>query len=196
MKHVSVVRPRNQPPPRRATPKSRPVRKTSLPGCIRVEERDRRLCDHEWDVSLEPVIQSLALVRRCVLAWAHVDEDGVAVDLDRKAAELVGELVERAARAQVETGVMPVTRQDPVADGASVEREAHVRAAVVDCMDLVAVGEQADGVGVEMYDETPPRAHVGEGRGTHELARRRIYGGHSGPGSPRKSAPACSGGAP
>ena len=31
MKQVSVVRPRNQPPPRRATPKSSPARKTSAP---------------------------------------------------------------------------------------------------------------------------------------------------------------------
>ena len=53
-----------------------------------------------------------------IVARAQVDEDVVAVQRDREAAQLVGELVERAAGRQVEARVVPVAREDPVADRA------------------------------------------------------------------------------
>ena len=83
---------------------------------IGFEQRDRRLRQHERDVALEPVAQPLALVRDRVVARAEVDEHVVAVELDREAAQLVGELVERAAGRQVEARVVPVAGEDAVAD--------------------------------------------------------------------------------
>ena len=59
---VRVVRPRNQPSPRRATPKSSPARKRSRPARVCLEQRERRLRQHERDVALERVTEPLALV--------------------------------------------------------------------------------------------------------------------------------------
>ena len=59
-------------------------------------------------------------------------------------AHLVRPLVERAAGREVEASVVPVAGEDPVADRAAMEREAHVRAAVVDRVHVVTVGEEAE----------------------------------------------------
>ena len=63
------------------------------------------------------------------------------------------ELVERAARRKVEARVVPVAGQDAVVDAASIEREPHVRAAVVYGEDPVLVVEERDGVPFDVYDE-------------------------------------------
>ena len=94
----------------------------------------------------------------------QVDVDVVALDLDGEAAQLVGELVEGAAGAEVEARVVPVAREDPVVDRPAVQREAHVRAAVVDRVDGVSIGEQADRVAIEAHDEPPLRAKLVERR--------------------------------
>ena len=129
---------------------------------IGLQQCDRRLREHEWDVALEPVPEPLALMGDRIVERRQVDEDVVAPHRDREAAKLVGELVEGAARRQVEARVMPVAGQDPVADGAPMERKAHVRAAVVDCIHLVAVGEQAERVPAEAHDEPACRAQLRE----------------------------------
>ena len=64
--------------------------------------------------------------------------------------------------------MVPVAGQDPVADRAPVEREAHVRAAVVDGMDLVAVREETERVPLDVDDEPPGRPQLGERRGADE----------------------------
>ena len=76
-----------------------------------------------------------------IVRRAQIDEDIFAVQRHREAAQLVGELVEGAAGGEVEPSVVPVAREDPVAQGAAMEREAHVRAAVVDRVDLLALNE-------------------------------------------------------
>ena len=123
------------------------------PGRVGLDEHDRRLRDHERDVALEPDLQPRSLVGDAVARRSQVDVDVVAVDLDREAAQLVGPLVERAARAEVEARVVPVAGEDPVRDRAAMEREAHVRAAVVDREHRAVLGEQADVVTVERDDE-------------------------------------------
>ena len=89
---------------------------------------------------------------------------GVAVDVNGEAAQLVRPLVERAAGAEVEARVVPVAGEDPVVDRPAVQREAHVRAAVVDGVDRVSLGEQADRVAIEAHDEPPLRAKLVERR--------------------------------
>ena len=108
----------------------------------------------------QPVVQPLPLVRERVLGRRQVDVDVVALDLDREAAQVVGELVERAAGAEVEARVVPVAGQDPVGDRAAVERKAHVRAAVVDRVDVAVLDEEADRVAVEVDDHPPGCAQV------------------------------------
>ena len=72
------------------------------------------------------------------------DDHVVAVDLDRVGAHVVGEGVEGAARVQVEAGVVPVAGEQAVVDGAPVQRETHVRAAVVDRVGAALGPEHAD----------------------------------------------------
>ena len=105
-------------------------------------------------IALQPVPERACAGGRPVRRRA-IDEHVVAVDLDREAAQLVRELVEGAAGSEVEAGVVPVAGEDPVADRAAVQREPHVRAAVVDGVHLVALGEEADRVPVEVDDEPP-----------------------------------------
>ncbi len=146
------------------------------PARVGLQEGDRRLRKHERNVPLEPVAQPLALVRDRAGRRAQIDEDIVAVELDREPPQLVGPLVERATRAEIEARVMPVAGEDPVADGAAVERKAHVRATVVDRVHRVALTEQADRLPVEVDDEAPRRAQLRQRRGTDETFRGN--GGH------------------
>ena len=98
----------------------------------------------------------------------QVDEDVVAVERDRKAPQLVRELVEGPAGREVEASVVPVAGEDPVADRPTVQREAHVRAPVVDRVHLLAVREEAENVPVLVDDLPPCRSQLGERADTDE----------------------------
>ena len=100
-------------------------------------------------------------MRDGILARTRVDVDIVLANLDRKSLQVVGELVERAARAEVEAGVMPVAGENPVRDGPAMQRKPHVGAAVVDGVDGVAVGEQAHRVPADSDDEAPCGSELG-----------------------------------
>ena len=99
----------------------------------------------------------------------HVHVDLPVVDLDREAAQLVGPLVERAAAAEVEARVVPVAGEDPVRDRPAVEREAHVRAAIVDGVHLAAFVQQADRVAFDADDEPALLLEVLQRRRPHAL---------------------------
>jgi hypothetical protein len=64
---------------------------------IRLQERKRRFREYERDVPLEPVVQSLSLMLDDVTQRAEVEEYIVAANLDWKAAQVVGPLIEGAA---------------------------------------------------------------------------------------------------
>ena len=82
----------------------------------------------------------------------------VAVDLDRVGAHVVGPRVERAAGTQVEAGVVPVAGDEAALDGAAVEREAHVRAAVVERVRVAVAPEHTDRLGAGLAGEAAPVA--------------------------------------
>ena len=62
-------------------------------------------------------------------------------DLDRTGRHVVRPQVERAAAGQIEPGVMPMTGQDAVLDRPAIEREAHVRAAIVESADATLLAD-------------------------------------------------------
>ena len=130
-----------------------------------LDEADHRLRDHERQVALEAVAEPRTAQRQRVAERREIDPDFAVADLDREHAQLVGPLVERAARRDVEAGVAPVAREDASRERAAVEREAHVRAAVVDGADAVAVREQRQRVPVHVRDERSEAADVLEGGG-------------------------------
>ncbi len=125
---------------------------------ICLDESDRRFREDERDVALEPVPQPDTLTRDLVADWTEIDQNGVAVELDREAPQLIRPLVEGAAGGEVEASVVPVARENPVADGAAMKRKPHVRAAIVDCMHIVTVREEAQHVPIEVDDEPSGRA--------------------------------------
>ncbi len=76
---------------------------------------------------------------------ARLDEDVAAVDRHQEAAEgVVGEGIEGAAAREVEPGVVPVAGDQPGFDRPLVQREAHVRAPVLDRPGAVLTPEDDD----------------------------------------------------
>jgi hypothetical protein len=103
-----------------------------------------------------------------VVEWAEVDEYVVAANLDRKPAQVVGPLVEGAAGREVKAGVVPVAGEDSVAERTAVEWEAHVRAPIVDGVNLIPVGEQTECVPIDVDDQPPGSAQFGERCGAYQ----------------------------
>ena len=90
-------------------------------------------------------------------------EDVGTVDLDAVCPDVVGEGVEGAPRGEVETGVVPVAGQKAVLDGPPVERETHMRAAVVHGERLAVGPEHADGLGADLAGQAALRLQLIEG---------------------------------
>jgi hypothetical protein len=145
-----------------------PVSERLDAGRIRRHERQNRLRQRERDVSLQPVMQPLALMPDDVLDRAHVDEDLVTAQLDRKPPQVIRPLIERAAGRHVEPCVMPVAGEDAVADRPAVHRKAHVRAPIVDGVNLIPVGEQTECVPIDVDDQPPGSAQFGERCGAYQ----------------------------
>ena len=110
---------------------------------------------------------------------AQVDVHVVALDLHGEAAQVVGPLVEGAARAEIEARVVPVAGEDPVAHRAAMQGKTHVRTPVVDGVDLAAVSEQADRVALEVDDEALGLAELLERGGPFALGA--LHHGHETP---------------
>jgi hypothetical protein len=75
--------------------------------------------------------------------------------LDRADRHVVRPEVEGAAAFEIEASVVPVTGQDAVLDAAALEREAHVRAPIVEGEDAPAVVDDEDRTMVTVHDELP-----------------------------------------
>ena len=95
--------------------------------------------------------------------------------LGREGRRLVGPQIESAAAFEVEAGVVPMTGQDPVLDAAPVEREAHVRATVVEGEDAPAVIDDQDRAMDAMQDDPALRLHLFEGPCKGEVRVRQVH---------------------
>ena len=95
--------------------------------------------------------------------------------LGREGRRLVGPQIESAAAFEVEAGVVPMTGQDPVLDAAPVEREAHVRATVVEGEDAPAVIDDKDRAMGAMQDDPALCLHLFEGPCKGEVRVRQVH---------------------
>src|SRR5271166_5974198 len=77
--------------------------------------------------------------------------------LDRADRYVVRPQVEGAAAFEIEASVVPMTGQDAALDAAALEREAHVRAPIVECEDAPAVVDDEDRTMPTVHNEPPPR---------------------------------------
>ena len=64
--------------------------------------------------------------------------------------------------------MVPVAREDPVAERAAVEREAHMRAAIVDGINLVAVCEETQRLPIDVDNQPSRRTQIGKRRGADQ----------------------------
>jgi hypothetical protein len=64
--------------------------------------------------------------------------------------------IKRAAALEIKAGVMPMTGQDAIFDAAPLEREAHVRATIVEGKDAPAVVDDKDWTMRTVHNEPPP----------------------------------------
>ena len=116
-------------------------------------EAENGLGHDESDVVLHPVFEPRRpSADRIKLGRTRIDPDFAVDDRHRECPDIVGKRIERTAAREVEPRVVPVARQDAVSNGASVQREAHVRAAVVDRSERVPMAEHGDRM-------TPARDH-------------------------------------
>ncbi len=98
----------------------------------RVEQAEHRLGDDERDAVLETFAQPRLQVTDRVGVGARSHHDRAVAHVGVEAARVVGPEVERAARHEVEARVVPVARDEAGFDRALVQREAEVRAAILD----------------------------------------------------------------
>ena len=82
--------------------------------------------------------------------------DVAVAQLDRADRYVVRPQVEGAAAFEIEAGVVPVTGQDAVLDAAALEREAHVRATIVERENAAAVVDDEDRTMATVHE--PPAA--------------------------------------
>src|SRR5271169_2453610 len=76
--------------------------------------------------------------------------------------------------------MMPVAGQDAVLDAAALERETHMRAAIVERDYMPAVVHQQDRAMAAMHDEPSLDFQLFQAARVHEISSRGIHGGSSG----------------
>ena len=135
-----------------------------------LEQPQHRLRQHQREPRLQAVVEPLEEMGDRIVAAARFDEHVVTVDGDLEAAGVVGERIEGAPGDEVEAGVVPVAGHEPGLDGPLVQREAHVRAAVLDRPGAVVVPEHHDRQRADLGQQATFLAQLVERPGTHRHA--------------------------
>ena len=134
------------------------------------------LGDYEAEVVNEAVCEPLTPVR----GWIGMTKRGLHPDFaitqfDRKLRYIVCPKIKRAAAFKIEAGVVPMTGQDAVLDAASLKREAHVRATIVEGEDATTVVNDKDRPMIAVQNDAPLRLKVLKAAGEHELFIRSVH---------------------
>jgi hypothetical protein len=120
-------------------------------GRIRLQQRDRRLCQHERNLPLEPVAQTLALVSGNIVRRAQIDEHVVTVERDREHLRVLAG-GQAGARAQVEAPAVPRAGDRLAAHQSLLERVPLVRAGPCDREHLAGAGAHHHGLAIGERD--------------------------------------------
>jgi hypothetical protein len=112
------------------------------------------LGDDEAEVVGETVGKPLTPVRGGIgMAERGLHPDFAVTQFDREDRYVVCPKIKGTAAFQIEAGVVPMTGQDAVLDTAPLEREAHVRATIVEREDAAAVVDNKDRTMTAVHDE-------------------------------------------
>src|SRR3984893_18600197 len=105
----------------------------------------------------EPVFEPLTPM----FSWIGVAEHrlhpdlAACTDLDGTSRHVVGPQIECAAACQFEARMMPVAGQDAVLNAAPIERETHVRAAIVEREDVPNLMQEKDRAMAAVHYKSP-----------------------------------------
>jgi hypothetical protein len=115
----------------------------------------------EADVMCEAVSEPLLPLNGTIgMSERGFHPNGAITYLDRAIRYVVCPQVESAPAFKIEASVVPMVGQDAVFDGATVKREAHVRAAVIEGEDASLVVDDEDGTVGAVHDEPPLRLEL------------------------------------
>ena len=105
-----------------------------------VEEANDSFGLHQTDILLHPLAQAMLPTLLAVFSLGLNDNpDPTCIDFHRIGWDIISPQIEGAAARQIETGMMPVARENPVLRGATVQGETHVWAAIIHGVNLVLV---------------------------------------------------------
>jgi hypothetical protein len=112
------------------------------------------LGDNKPKIVGETVRKSLTAVRRRIgMTQGGLHPDFALAHLDGEDRYVVCPKVKSTAAFEIETGMVPMTGQDAVLDTSPLEREAHVRATIVEGEDAAAVVKNKDRTMTAVHDE-------------------------------------------
>ena len=136
-----------------------------------------RLRDHEAEAVRHAVVQAPPPVRGRVRLRVALrgNPDLAALDPDLGDRHVVGPQIEGAPARQVEAGVMPVAGEDAVPDAALVQREAEMRAAVVERPHLALVMDHQQRAAAAPDHQPPARLEILERPDVEKAVRSRVH---------------------
>ena len=134
------------------------------------------LGDDEAEIVGEAVFKPLTQVRGGIgMTERGLHPDVPIAHLDRAGRHVVRPQVEGAAAFEIEASVVPMAGQDAVRDAAALEREAHVRATIVEGEDPPAVVDNEDRTMATVDNEPPLRLQLLEAPREREFLIRRVH---------------------
>jgi hypothetical protein len=134
------------------------------------------LCDDEAEIVGEAFRKPRTPMRGGIgMTERGLHPDLAIAHLDRADRHVVRPQVEGAAAFEIEAGVVPMTGQDAVLDAAALEREAHVRATIVEGKDVPAVVDDEDRTMGAVQDDPPLRFELLKAPRSYEFLVRRVH---------------------
>ncbi len=141
-----------------------------------VEQTEHGLGDDQRDALLQSLLQAMQQVARPVALGFDDDGHPTVFDLDRVGPHVVGPRIQRAARAQIEAGVVPVAGQQPALDRPTMQRETHVRTAVIERVGRSIAPQHADRLRPGLACQAPVPAQLVQRPDRHANAHRDLPG--------------------
>jgi len=129
-----------------------------------------RLRNDQAEVMAEPVFEPRApMLDPIAVAEHRFDPDLAALpDLDGTARHIVRPEIECAAARQGKARMMPMAGEDAVIDAAAFEREAHMRAAIVERQYLPVIVHDENRAMMAVHNQPPLRLQLLNGARAHE----------------------------
>jgi hypothetical protein len=121
---------------------------------------------------LTPVRRGICIIERGLHPYFAIAQ------FDREDRYVIRPKIKGAAALEIEAGVVPMTGQDAVLDAPPFEREAHVRATIVEGENPPAVVHEKDRTMTAVQNEPALRLYFLKAAGEHEFSTRHVHPAH------------------